>query len=98
MALRIIWTETATSDLRVIALFIAQDNQQAAVNLAQKIFDHIEKTAKSPQSNRMVPEKEDDSIREIILRPYRIIYQIDAEQKSITVLRIWHGFRGIPEF
>jgi len=96
MAWRIVWTETASLDLKEIVLFIAQDNRNAAVNLAQKIFQHLEKAAQMPQSNRIAPEKSDESIREAILKPYRIIYQIDTNREAITVLRIWHGFRGTP--
>jgi len=98
LALRIIWTESASQDLKDIVLFIAQDNKNAAVNLARKVFEHIEKAAQMPQSNRMVPEKDDESIREAILKPYRIIYQVDPVREIITVLRIWHGFRGSPQF
>lgn len=94
--MRIIWTESASGDLKEIVQFIAQDNRGAAVKLAQKVFEHIEKAAQIPFSNRIVPEKQDESIREAILKPYRIIYQIDPVREAITVLRIWHGFRGIP--
>jgi addiction module RelE/StbE family toxin len=97
MAFQIIWTETASEDLREIVLFIAQDNREAAVKLAEKVFEHIERAAQLPQSNRIVPEKDDEYIREAILKPYRIIYQIDEVREALTVLRIWHGFRGTPE-
>ena len=96
MAWRIIWTETANLDLKEIVLFIAKDNRDAAVKLARKVFEHIEKAAQMPQSNRIVPEKDDKTIREAILKPYRIIYHIDENREAITVLRIWHGFRGTP--
>ena len=98
MAMRIVWTETAALDLKEIVLYIAQDNRDAAVKLAGKVFQHIERAAQMPESNRMVPEKEDESIREVILKPYRIIYRIHADQATITVLRIWHGFRGQVPF
>ena len=34
--------------------------------------------------------------REIIHRPYRIIYRVREEQKVIEILRVWHAARGIP--
>jgi addiction module RelE/StbE family toxin len=97
MAFQIIWTETAGEDLKEIVLFIAQDNREAAIKLAEKVFEHIERAAQLPLSNRIVPEKGDECIREAILNPYRIIYQFDETRKAILVLRIWHGFRGIPK-
>jgi len=38
-----------------------------------------------------------DDLREIVHRPYRIIYEIFAEQSTVFVLRFWHGARGEPE-
>ncbi|MBN1903115.1 type II toxin-antitoxin system RelE/ParE family toxin [Candidatus Sumerlaeota bacterium] len=43
------------------------------------------------------PGKNVDLIRELILNPYRLIYQIDQEMKIIHILRIWHSYRGTPE-
>jgi toxin ParE1/3/4 len=46
-----------------------------------------------PQSGRKVPEFDRPEIRELILRPYRIVYQIDDVKKRIGVARFWHGAR-----
>ena len=97
MALRIIWSQTAGEDLREIAYYIARDNQKAAVQPANRIFHYIESASELPYSNRMVPEKADQTIREIILKPYRIIYSIDNDRNTLHVLRIWHGCRGEPQ-
>jgi len=45
----------------------------------------------------MVPEFQNELIREIILSPYRVIYEINDETATLSVLRIWHGARGEPE-
>ncbi len=50
-----------------------------------------------PFANRSVPEKGEESIRESILKPYRIIYETDTDREVIHILRIWHAARGIPE-
>ena len=97
MAFRIIWSQSAAEDLREIVRIIAHDNPEAAAKLANRIFQHIERASDMPQSNRMVPEKDDASIREAILSPYRIIYQVDDSRSAIHILRIWHAFRGVPE-
>jgi hypothetical protein len=36
-------------------------------------------------------------IREIVHRPYRIIYGVYLEQNTVYVLRFWHGARGEPQ-
>jgi len=74
MACRIVWSQTAVEDLRQIVRFIALDDAAAAAGLAGRILKRIEQAAEFPFSNRAVPEKAEESIREVILRPYRIIY------------------------
>ena len=97
MAFKIIWSQTAAEDLKEIVQYIALDNPDAAANLADHIIQHIETASKLPFSNRAVPERAEDSVREAILKPYRLIYQVDNKHNAIYVLRIWHASRGIPE-
>ncbi len=97
MAFRIIWTETAAEDLRGIVEFIAFDNSDAARRLADAMLARIENLSQFPMAGRIVPEKADPTIREVILSPYRIIYQVEQEHEAVHVTRIWHTARGIPE-
>jgi toxin ParE1/3/4 len=97
MACRIIWSQTAVDDLRQMVEFIALDDAAAAASLADRILRRIERAAELPFSNRAVPEKAEESVREIILRPYRIVYQVDDRRDAIHVLRIWHAARGAPD-
>lgn len=97
MAFKIVWSQTAVEDLKGIVQYIALDDLDAAAKLADRIIQHIKAASKTPFSNRAVPEKADESIREAILKPYRLIYQVDAERGVIHILRIWHAARGIPD-
>jgi plasmid stabilization system protein ParE len=69
MALQIIWSQTAVEDLREIVRFIALDDPAAAASLAGRILDRIELASDLPFSHRAVPEREDPSVREVILKP-----------------------------
>jgi plasmid stabilization system protein ParE len=60
-------------------------------------MSQVDVLAQFPQLGRVVPEENDETIREIILRPCRIIYKVLAEKQIIGILRIWHGARGEPE-
>ncbi len=51
--------------------------------------------SRSPISGRKVPEYEAEDIRELIEKPYRIIYRIKSDQ--IDVLAVIHGARLLPE-
>ena len=50
-----------------------------------------------PEIGRIVPEYRNPKIREIIFRPYRIVYRVDYERKSAEIARVWHAARGTPE-
>ena len=97
MAFAIVWSQTAGEDFRDIVWFIARDDPAAAASLADRILDRIELASDLPFSNRAVPETSEESIREIILRPYRIIYSVDNDRRAIHILRVWHAARGTPD-
>ena len=97
MACKIIWSLQARDDLREIALFIAADNPTAAESFGLRLMARTDSLADFPRLGRVVPEADDENIREIILRPYRIIYQVLPAQQVVAIARIWHGARGEPE-
>ena len=70
MAFQIIWSESASEDLKEIVQYIALSDHSAANNLASRILNRIETASEFPFSNRIVPEKESDSIREIRIGLY----------------------------
>jgi len=97
MAFRVVWTRTASSDLQTIVRFIASDNPDAARRIAERILIEIEGAGAFPFSGRVVPEKQDNEIREKILNPYRIVYTVNETESVIHVVRIWHAARGEPK-
>ena len=97
MAFKIIWSEQARDDLQAIVLFIARDNPNVAESFGYRLMSKVDALAQFPQLGRVVPEENDESVREIIFRSYRIIYKILAEKQIVALARIWHGARGEPE-
>ena len=97
MAHKIIWSLQARDDLREIVTFIAADNPTVAESFGFRLMSKVDLLANFPQLGRVVPEENDEAIREIILPPYRIIYQVLPAQQVVAVARIWHGARGEPE-
>ncbi len=97
MAFKIIWSELARDDLQAVVLFIAQDNPSAAESFGYRLMSKVDLLAQFPQFGRIVPEENDETIREIIFRPYRIIYKVLAEKEIVGIARIWHAARGEPE-
>ncbi len=94
MAYRVIWSDSARSDLRSIVRYIARDDQIIARRFGERIITSVEKIAAFPRSGRMVAEQRNDLVREVVLSPYRIIFQIDDAALRINVMKIWHSARG----
>jgi toxin ParE1/3/4 len=69
--------------------YVAHDSKPYAECLIDKLTRRSEQIAAFPLSGRTVPEYRDESIREVIERPYRIIYRIKADQ--IDILAVVHG-------
>lgn len=96
MDFQIIWTLRSREDLRSIATFIARDNPPAALKLGEQIFARVDTLAQFPELGRIVPERGEPHIREIVVKPYRIIYRLKKSENQIEILRVWHGARGEP--
>jgi plasmid stabilization system protein ParE len=97
MAYRIEWSPSARQDLRDLLIYIAEDDPRAARRFIRSIFLTVPRLIDYPESGRIVPEFEDPSIREIIRRPCRIVYRLNAAESLIEIARVWHSARGTPE-
>lgn len=85
------WTLQALDDLDAICLFIARDAPQVATLFAHRVFKATERIGVFPRSGRIVPETQNESIREIFLGTYSVIYKIRTDE--IRILTIHHGSR-----
>jgi toxin ParE1/3/4 len=97
MAFKIIWSQEARDDLQAIVLYIAQDNPRVAESFGYRLISKVDSLAELPLLGRAVPEESDESIREVVFRPYRIIYKVLTDKQAIAIVRVWHGARGEPE-
>ncbi len=62
-------------DLDTISEYIEKDSEYYAKIIVQKIFSAVKQLENFPQMGRMVPEKQDPTLREILFRNYRIVYK-----------------------
>ena len=97
MGYNIIFSHPAIDDLKSIVRYIAKNNQEAAAKFGGKLIESVRYLEKFPRFGRVVPEQNDENIREIICKPYRIFYRVKDEIKVIEVIRFWHAARGEPE-
>lgn len=89
--MRVHWTENAVEHLVNIYEYIALNSPTYAKRMVDKITRRSEQIADFPLSGRKVPEYDAEDIRELIEKPYRIIYRIKPHQ--IDVVAVIHGTR-----
>lgn len=90
----IIWTKRARNDLKNIYEYISFDSTFYARRFILKLVTQVDSLEHFPTAGRIVPEKEDVSIRELIEGNYRIFYKT-SKGNIIYILRIHHAARQI---
>lgn len=94
MDFKVVWSRSSVADLRDLVRYIAEDDRGAAERFGRLIISKMEAEMTFPRIGRIVPEFREDSLREIIVAPYRVVYEIEDRLNTLTVLRVWHGARG----
>lgn len=93
MARKIVWSPTSLADLQQIFNYIARDSEAYAAGAIEKIVDASERLLIFPRMGRVVPEFSDDTIRELVVFSYRLIYQINGDR--IDIGAVVHGSREL---
>jgi toxin ParE1/3/4 len=91
MAHRVVWSQRALADVDAIASYIAANSPSYARTVIRKIMTSTRTLATFPFSGRIVPEVDDESLREVFAYSYRIIYRV--EQDAVVVAAVIHGKR-----
>lgn len=91
--MKVVWTDTAKRNLRTIHDYIAQNSPAYARRMVDRLTSRSKQIGVFPLSGRVVPEFEIEQIREVFLRPYRIIYYV--RPNHVEVLGVVHMSRRI---
>ena len=91
MAREVVWTESAWEDLVAAADYIARDSVNYAATFVQEIKEAAASLAEFAERGQVVPECADDTIRELLIRPYRLVYKIAGD--TVFILTLIHGAR-----
>ena len=86
---KIVWTDPAIGDLDAIHEYISRDAEIYADAVITDIIEAVDRLELFPESGRIVPEFGDKTIREIITKNYRIVYNVSGEE--IIILTVLHG-------
>jgi toxin ParE1/3/4 len=95
---RVLWTETAVRDLESLIGYIAAEAPINAGKLLARLKSRAESLTTTPERGRLVPELVQHGLpvwRELIVRPYRILYRIDG--RTVSVLGVLDSRRDLED-
>lgn len=88
---KVFWTEKALNDLESIKIYIAQDSEARARSWIKQLFNYGEDLCLMPNRGRIVPELNQQNLRELLIENYRMVYRIGKERiEIITVFERHH--------
>lgn len=93
--MKVYWTNNAIDHLVSIYEYISLNSPTYGKRMVDRITRRSQQITDHPLSGRKVPEYDADDIRELIEKPYRIIYRIKEDQ--IDVVAIIHGARLLSD-
>ncbi len=96
MAQKVIWTERASDDLHNIFEYLSTFSGSRAETVVGEIIDQAFVLENFPKLGRIVPEINIQTIRELVVERYRIVYSITAHG-AVEILAIRHSARPFTE-
>lgn len=87
------WTDHALAQLRHIHDYIAQNSPLYAKRVAEALVAKTVGLDELPRIGHVVPELNEETVRELSLYSYRIVYEI--EPTHIDVLAVIHQRRDL---
>jgi len=89
---KVILSPLAIQDLKDIYEFISLDSVHYAEIVIERLLNQLTSLENFPARGRVVPEFQDQTIREIFEYSYRIIYRLEPTE-TISIARIFHQSR-----
>ena len=93
MAYQVGWSPKALRELESIAEYIASDSSKYAAAVVQRINAVAYSLQHFPVRGRRVPERQDESLREVFVYSYRIVYRVTGDK--VEIIAVLHGRRSL---
>jgi plasmid stabilization system protein ParE len=92
---RLVWSPRAVADLEAVRDRIAYDSELYAGLMISRLVAAPDRLLRFPELGRVVPEFGQATLREFIVRPYRLVYRLRGE--VVEIVTVFHGARMFPD-
>ena len=90
----VFWTDAAYENLLAIRDYLAQTSPTFAEQMVDRLLRRSDQIGRFPQAGRVIPEYQRADLREVVERPYRVMYRILADR--VDVLALLHSAQQLP--
>jgi plasmid stabilization system protein ParE len=88
------WSPQSVLDLDGIHAYIAEDSSAYADLTVQRIIHAVERRREFPTLGRIVPERREPDLREVILGPFRVVYR--HHEAAVEIVTVFRASRQFP--
>jgi toxin ParE1/3/4 len=92
---KVTWTEEGIDSYDEVVEFLSERSLAHAGSLEVGVLKAVQQISEFPESGRMVPERENPRLREVLVEGYRLIYRLSAD--GITVEILLHASVTLPD-
>jgi plasmid stabilization system protein ParE len=92
--MNVFWTLRARSRLKLIRDYLIAEAPMVADRTIGRLVNCFRQIGELPYSGRQVPEYRQNDLREILERPYRILYRIRVDR--IDIITVIHYRQLLP--
>jgi toxin ParE1/3/4 len=92
--MKVYWTSEARARLLEIHTYIAQESPMVARDVTARIVRRSQQLAVPPLLGRRLPEYPNADLRELLVRPFRIIYAVKIDR--IEIVTVKHYRQNLP--
>jgi toxin ParE1/3/4 len=91
----IIWSPQSLRDIEAVRTYISADSPLYADRIVRRLVAAVDRLSSFPESGRVVPERNTPQIREVIVRPYRIVYRL--RPGVVEIATVFRASRLFPD-
>jgi toxin ParE1/3/4 len=90
---KVAWTALAEDQAADAFAYIAAERPSAALKWLGRLVESVSSLSMMPDLGRMVPEADRETIREVLVQPYRVVYRRDDDE--VLILTVQHERRDL---
>lgn len=94
MTVTLTWSPESLRDIESVRACISEGSAHYADLVVRRIVAAVERLPTFPESGRIVPERNDPVVREVIVEPYRVVYRY--RDSAVEIATIFRSSRSFP--